>query len=93
MDELNADKVIIGIHGIDPVRGLTNHYLPEKVTDRRILQMGKGVITVADHTQCRRISTAHVAPITAVNTLVTDIETADDFVQALTEQSARVLRV
>jgi DeoR family transcriptional regulator of aga operon len=90
--ELNADKVIIGIHGIDPEQGLTNHYLPETMTDRKILKMGKEVIIVADHTKCRRISTARVAPITAVNILVTDSETPDDFIEALTEQGVRVLK-
>ncbi len=90
--DLNADKVIIGIHGVDPEQGLTNHYLPETMTDRKILKMGREVIIVADHTKCRRISTTHVAPITTVNILVTDTETPDDFVQALTEQGVKVLK-
>ncbi len=93
MDDLNADKVFIGIHGIDPDQGLTNHYLPETMTDRKILQMGKQVIIVADHTKCRRISTARVAPVTVVHTLVTDKETPDDFVKALTDLGVNVLRV
>ena len=93
IEDLNADKVIIGIHGIDPVQGLTNHYLPETMTDRKILKMGKQVIIVADHSKCPRISIAHVAPIKAINTLVTDTETSDDFVQGLTELGVQVLRV
>ncbi len=91
--ELNADKVIIGIHGIDPVQGLTNHYLPETMTDRKILKLGKQVIIVADHTKCPRISLAHVAPINTIDTLVTDTGTSDEFVQELTEQGVHVLRV
>jgi DeoR/GlpR family transcriptional regulator of sugar metabolism len=91
--DLNADKVIIGIHGIDPTQGLTNHYLPETMTDRKILKMGKQVIIVADHTKCPRISIASVAPIKTINTLVTDTMTSDEFVQGLTEQGIQVLRV
>ena len=91
--DLNADKVIIGIHGIDPVQGLTNHYLPETMTDRKILMMGRQVIVVADHTKCPRISLSHVAPIKSINTLVTDKGTSDEFVQKLAEQGVNVLRV
>lgn len=91
--DLNADKVIIGIHGIDLIQGLTNHYLPETMTDRKILKMGKEVIIVADHTKCPRISIAHVASIKAITTLVTDTETSDEFVEGLTEQGVKVLRV
>jgi DeoR family transcriptional regulator of aga operon len=91
--ELNADKVIMGIHGVDLIQGLTNQYLPETVTDRKILQMGREVIIVADHTKCQRISTVNVAPVSVINTLVTDIEAPEDFVHALTEQGVRVLQV
>jgi len=90
--ELRADTVIIGIHGIDAEQGLTNHYLPETMTDRRILQMGKRVVVVADHTKCGRVSTAYVAPVTAVHTLVTDDETPAEFVAALGGRGVQVVQ-
>jgi DeoR/GlpR family transcriptional regulator of sugar metabolism len=93
ISDLNADRVIIGIHGIDPVQGLTNHYLPETMTDRKILKMGKQVIIVADHTKCPRVSTSHVAPIKSIHTLVTDTGTSDEFIQAMMEKGVHVLRV
>jgi DeoR family transcriptional regulator of aga operon len=80
---LFADKVIIGIHGIDINQGLTNHYLPETMTDRKIIHMGKQLIIVADHTKCGVISTSQVAPITTINTLVTDQGTPLEFVDQL----------
>ena len=88
---LNADKVFIGIHGIDLEQGLTNRYLPETMTDRKILQMGKKVIIVADHTKCGLISTSHVAPISVINTLVTDVDAPDDFVQNLRDLGINVV--
>lgn len=89
--ELRADKVIIGIRAISAEEGLTNQYLPETMTDRRILQMARQVIIVADHTKCGRVSTAFVAPLSAVHTLVTDSETQADFVEALIRQEIRVI--
>jgi DeoR family transcriptional regulator of aga operon/DeoR family fructose operon transcriptional repressor len=39
--ELRMSKIIFGIRGIDVVKGLTNDYLPETMTDRAILSAGK----------------------------------------------------
>jgi len=70
--ELRPQKVIMGIRSISLDEGLTNDYLPEVSTDRVIIQSAPEVILVADHTKFGKVSTALVAPITAVHTLVTD---------------------
>ncbi len=93
LNELRADKVIIGIHAIDVERGLTSDYLPEAVTDRAILKIGREVIVAADHTKCGAISTALVAPVSAIQTLVTDTDTPAEFLAALRAQGVRVLAV
>jgi DeoR family transcriptional regulator, aga operon transcriptional repressor len=90
---LFADKVIIGIQGIDLDQGLTNHYLPETMTDRKITQMSKNIIVVADRTKCGNIATSQVAPISVVSTLVTDNETPKDFVQELRNMGITVMQV
>jgi DeoR family transcriptional regulator of aga operon len=91
--ELHADKVIIGIRAIDIERGLTNDYMPETMTDRAILRMGRSVIVVADHTKCGRLSAALVAPISAMHTLVTDAATPAAFTNALEDQGVQVIVV
>lgn len=93
LSELRADKVIIGIHAISAREGLTNRTLPESITDRRILQAGKEVIVVADHSKIGRVSTVAVAPLDVVDTLVTDADAPADFVQTLEQQGIRVLLV
>jgi DeoR/GlpR family transcriptional regulator of sugar metabolism len=89
--ELRADKVIMGIRAIDVEHGLTNDYLPETLTDRAILRIGREVIIVADHTKCERVSTVFVAPLTAITTLVTDTSATTDFVEAVSAQGIRVI--
>jgi DeoR family transcriptional regulator of aga operon len=91
--ELRADKVIIGIRAIDPENGLTSGYLPETMTDRAILKIGREVIVVADHTKCGASATAFVAPITAVQTLITDNATPYDFIAAVRAQGVNVMVV
>jgi DeoR/GlpR family transcriptional regulator of sugar metabolism len=91
--ELRADKVMIGIHSLDPVLGLTNQYLPETVTDRKILQVGRETIILADHTKLGRTASAFVAPTSAIHTLVTDQGASAEVLYALRAAGVRVLCV
>ena len=90
--ELRADKVIIGVHAIDAQHGLTNQYLPETMTDRAILKIGRKVIVVADHTKCGRIATAVLAPVNAVDLIITDRGIDHEVEAALIAQGAQVLK-
>lgn len=91
LSEVRADKVIIGIHAISLDQGLTNDYLPETLTDRAILNAGRENIIVADHTKCGVVSTAFVAPLTAMHTLVTDSNTEPEFIDSLRTQGVEVI--
>jgi DeoR family transcriptional regulator of aga operon len=91
LNELRADKVIIGIHAIDLQQGLTNDYLPETMTDRAILRVGKQVIVVADHTKLGTVSTAFVAPITAMHVLVTTQGAPANFAAFLQNRNIQVV--
>jgi len=91
--EVRADKVIFGIRSIDLEQGLTNDYLSETRTDRAILKIGREVIVIADHTKLGRLSTAFVAPLSAVQRLVTDRLAPPEFVQALEGLGIQVLVV
>jgi DeoR family transcriptional regulator of aga operon len=93
LNELRADKVIIGIHAVDLQQGLTNDYLPETMTDRAILRVGKQVIIAADHTKLGTVSTAFVAPITAMHTLVTTQGAPANVVAALQNRGIQVIVV
>ena len=81
--EVRASKVFMGIRAIDLKNGLTNDYLPETLTDRAILNIaGAQTIILADHTKCGVISTAFLAPLSAVDVLITDDKTDKHFIDA-----------
>jgi DeoR family transcriptional regulator of aga operon/DeoR family fructose operon transcriptional repressor len=70
--------------------GLTNDYLPETLTDRAILGMGGQVIIVADYSKFGRVSTAFLAPLSAMHTLVTDNQAPVEFLSALEQRGVHV---
>jgi DeoR/GlpR family transcriptional regulator of sugar metabolism len=66
-------------------------YLPETLTDRAVLSVGREVILVADHTKFGTVAPAFLAPLTSVHTVVTDNLVGAEFRDALNEQSIRVI--
>ena len=90
--EVRADKVILGTRGISLEHGLTNDYLQETLTDRAILRTSRRIILVADSTKINRVSTALLAPLQSIHTLVTDSEANRKFVQALRRKGIEVIQ-
>ena len=89
--ELRVDKVIMGTRGISLEHGLTNDYLPETLTDRAILKIGRMVIIAADHTKVNRVATALLAPLDSMQTFVTDSKADKKFIQALKRNGINVI--
>ena len=93
LDELHVSKVIMSIRSIDLDTGLTNDYLPETQTDRKILSIGREVIMVADHTKCERVSSVFLASLSIVHTFVTDTQVPVAFASALQDLGIQVITV
>jgi DeoR/GlpR family transcriptional regulator of sugar metabolism len=89
--ELRVDKVVMGARGLSLEHGLTNDYLPETLTDRAILRIGREVIIVADHTKVNRVSTALLAPLSAMHKLITDSKVDKKFLQGLKKLEIQVV--
>jgi DeoR/GlpR family transcriptional regulator of sugar metabolism len=91
--EVRADKVFMGIRALDLKQGLTNQYLPETMTDRAILKIGLQMILVADHTKVGRVSTAFLAPTTAIDILITDSGLSAEGETGLKDLGIKVIKV
>lgn len=89
---LQVDKVIIGIRGIDLEHGLTSDDLQELITDQAILKIGKEVIVAADHTKFGYVAAIRTAPITTATCFVTDDKVPDAMVDAIQKLGIRVIR-
>ena len=91
LSEVHADKVFIGVRAINIKEGLTNDYLPETLTDRAILNIGKENIVVADHTKFDRTSTVMLVPINQIHTLITGVETPEELIKEISRHHIRVI--
>ena len=69
---LHFDVVVMGVHGIDARAGLTTPNLTEAETNRAFAEAARRLVVVADHTKWGVIGLSQIAPIDAVDTLITD---------------------
>ncbi len=69
---LHCDVVFLGVHGVDGEAGLTTPNLAEAQTNRALIASGGSVVVLADHTKFGRVGLTTIAPLSAVDTLITD---------------------
>ena len=93
LHEFRSDRVFLGMHAIDVDIGFTSDFMPEIMTDRAILGIGRQVVIVADHTKFGRVSSVLVAPVSAANMVVTDTRTPAEYIEKMTELGVLVLSV
>lgn len=84
------EKQRIG-RAIDLENGLTNDDLSAPATDRAIVNSGRQVVVVADHSKVNTVSYVSLAPLSKINTIVTDERTDAGFLDSLREAGISVI--
>ena len=90
---LQVDKLIIGIRGIDPVKGLTSDNMDELITDQAILNISKTVVVAADSTKFGYVAAIRTAPITVVSKIITNIGGPRDILKAIRQMGVQIIEV
>ncbi len=69
---LYFDILFLGVHGVDPVAGLTTPNISEAETNRAFISRCRKLVVVADHTKWRTTALCSMAPLSRVDVLVCD---------------------
>jgi len=88
---LHVDLVVMGVHGIDARAGLTTPNLLEAETNRAMVESARRVVVVADHTKWGVVGLSQIAPLSAVDILLTDDRLDLQARSALAEQVGEVM--
>jgi len=91
IEEINADIVFLGTYSIDPRKGLTHDYLPEVMTDRAIMRISENVVILADFSKFLRSGSAFLAPISRIQTVITDNKINPEYVKQLNNRGLNVI--
>ncbi|WP_328842547.1 DeoR/GlpR family DNA-binding transcription regulator [Nakamurella leprariae] len=90
---LHVDMVFMGVHGLDERAGLTTPNLMEAETNRALVDSARQLVVVADHTKWGVVALAHIAPLSAIDTLLTDDRLSEEAAEVLTEQVAEMILI
>ncbi len=81
-DDLHVDKLFLGLDGCDPLRGLTTHFEPEAILNRKMVAAASNVIAVTDQSKFGRVCLHRIVMLDEIDQLVTDGEVPEDMREA-----------
>ncbi len=89
---VHVDLVFMGVHGMDPQTGFTTPNLQESEIDRALVQAGRRLAVLADHTKWGVIGISSFARLDQADVLITD-SAIDPEARVLLEGEVRQLVV
>jgi len=89
--ELNADKAFIGANALSLEAGLSSDDQRTAQTKKAMIARSTTVIVVADHSKLGMLELHHVAPLSAISTLVTDNQADEGILAAFREAGIEVI--
>jgi DeoR/GlpR family transcriptional regulator of sugar metabolism len=75
---IHVDLVFMGVHGMEPQSGFTTPNVLEAETDRALLEAGRRLVIVTDHTKWGMIGISSFARLDQADTVITDSGIARD---------------
>ncbi len=91
LESLHVDVLFLGVHGFDPERGFSTPNLAEAEVNRAFIAAARRVIVLADHTKWGLRGLAQIAPLRAVDTVISDASLPDDALEALSAADVEVV--
>lgn len=88
---VHVDLVFVGVHGMDPHTGFTCPNLLEAETDRALIDAGRRLVVVADHTKWGVIGISSIARLDQADVLITDAGLSPEARERLGEETRRLV--
>ncbi|MGQ9632044.1 MAG: DeoR/GlpR family DNA-binding transcription regulator [bacterium] len=91
LSEVNADKLFLGANGIVEDK-ITTTSFPEAETKRKMVEVAKEVILVADHSKFGRVTLAQIVPVDSrIARIITDDKIERKYIQLFRRKGIDVL--
>jgi DeoR/GlpR family transcriptional regulator of sugar metabolism len=89
--DLHVDKAFLGIGGLDLEYGLMEYNWEDAVVKQALLKTARQKILVTDSSKLGQITLASVAPLSVLDTVITDKDAPAEFLQALRRNGIEVI--
>ncbi|WP_202839403.1 DeoR/GlpR family DNA-binding transcription regulator [Luteimonas saliphila] len=85
LDALHVDRLFLGVDGFDLERGITTHYEPEAMLNRKMVEAARVVVAITDSSKFGTVCLHRIIPVTDLDTLITDTGAPED-IRAASQQ-------
>jgi len=92
LDALHVDKLFLGVDGFDLERGITTHYEPEALLNRKMVENAGTVIAITDSSKFGKVCLHRIIAVAELDTLITDKEAPEEIVAAIQQLGVEVRR-
>ncbi len=89
--DIHADVAFLGTNGLSVEHGLTTPDLAEASVKRALVANARRTVVLADHSKIGRVEFAHVVPVSAIDTVITDSGVEPELVEELEAAGPRVV--
>jgi len=93
MKSLFCDKVFLGVNALDSKHGLFTTYIEDASLNRMMIDVSKEVIVVTDSSKFQKRGFSLIAPMSVVDTLITDSNLPKEEHRALTNADVNTILV
>ena len=91
--EVFADVAFMGTNGISVERGLTTPDIAEASVKKALIDAARRTVVLADHSKFGREDFARVAPLSAIDTVITDSGLDPELAEDMENAGPRVVVV
>ncbi|MEU6646751.1 DeoR/GlpR family DNA-binding transcription regulator [Saccharomonospora sp. NPDC046836] len=88
---LHLDLVFLGVHGMAEGPGFTTPNLTESETDRALVESGRRLVVLADHTKWGTVGISTIADLAEASVVVSDDELPEDARRILAEHVGELI--
>jgi DeoR family transcriptional regulator, aga operon transcriptional repressor len=91
LDALHVDKLFLGVDGFDLERGITTHYEPEALLNRKMVENAGTIIAITDSSKFGKVCLHRIIAVADLDTLITDRDAPADIVEPIQQLGVELL--
>jgi DeoR family transcriptional regulator of aga operon len=90
IDSLRADRLFLGVDGLDPEIGLMTPHMAEAQLNAKMIRIARQVVAVADSSKLGRRNVSVIANVEQLHMLITDAAAREDIVAEMRRRGVEV---
>ena len=91
LNSYSFDTLFLGVDGLDLERGITTHYEPEAMLNRKMVEAARVVVAITDSSKFGKRSSLLLCPLSRIHTVITDDRIEDRAAQMLEAADVRLI--